>query len=133
MMKDFFHGWRRKVGIVTLVMACVVCGLWVRSFYIMDILAAGGSTRQHVVESVNGRIWWTAYLEGAEWEFSSTFVHRAFPPGYLETILPRKMLAEVEGGQFGQWIIPYWSITIPLTLLSAYLILWKPRKPSSPG
>jgi hypothetical protein len=26
------------------------------------------------------------------------------------------------------WHIPYWSLTIPLTLLSAYLILWKPRK-----
>lgn len=26
---------------------------------------------------------------------------------------------------------PYWSVTIPLTLLSAYLILWKPRKAKS--
>jgi hypothetical protein len=26
------------------------------------------------------------------------------------------------------WVIPYWSIVLPLTLLSAYLILWKPRK-----
>ena len=26
------------------------------------------------------------------------------------------------------WQIPYWFIILPLTLLSAYLILWKPRK-----
>lgn len=25
------------------------------------------------------------------------------------------------------WCLPYWSLTIPLTLVSAYLILWKPR------
>lgn len=25
-------------------------------------------------------------------------------------------------------MVPYWSIILPLTLLSAYLILWKPRK-----
>lgn len=28
-------------------------------------------------------------------------------------------------------IIPYWSVTLPLTLLSAYLILWKPRRRES--
>ena len=26
------------------------------------------------------------------------------------------------------WTFPYWSITLPMALLSAYLILWKPRK-----
>ena len=26
------------------------------------------------------------------------------------------------------WIIPYWSLVIPLTLLSAWLILGKPRR-----
>ncbi len=26
------------------------------------------------------------------------------------------------------WIVPYWSIVIPLTLLSAYLLLSKPHK-----
>ena len=30
-MGEFFHGWRRKVGIVTLVIACVFMAGWVRS------------------------------------------------------------------------------------------------------
>jgi hypothetical protein len=25
------------------------------------------------------------------------------------------------------WVIPYWSIVLPLAILSGYLILWKPR------
>ena len=29
--------------------------------------------------------------------------------------------------EFREWSIPYWSIAAPLTLLSASLILWKPR------
>ena len=29
--------------------------------------------------------------------------------------------------QFHHVVLPYWSITIPMTLLSACLILWKPR------
>lgn len=29
-------------------------------------------------------------------------------------------------------IVPYWSVTFPLTLLSAYLILWNPRKKPGP-
>jgi hypothetical protein len=28
------------------------------------------------------------------------------------------------------YTLPYWSIAIPLTLLAAYLILWKPRASS---
>lgn len=27
-----------------------------------------------------------------------------------------------------RWTVSYWSLILPLTLLSAYLILWKPRK-----
>ncbi len=30
-MREFFRGWRRKVGCVTLVMACGLMGLWIRS------------------------------------------------------------------------------------------------------
>ena len=33
----------------------------------------------------------------------------------------------LNGGRLNVWTIPYWSIVWPLTLLSAYLILSKPR------
>ena len=31
-MNEVFRGWKRKVGVVTLVLACVFMGLWLRSF-----------------------------------------------------------------------------------------------------
>ena len=34
----------------------------------------------------------------------------------------------VDGVTESSLFVPYWSLTVPLTLLSAYLILWKPRK-----
>ena len=30
--------------------------------------------------------------------------------------------------RFEEWVIPYWLLVLPLTLLSAWLILAKPRK-----
>ena len=30
-MREFFKPWRRKIGVVTLVMACVLMAGWVRS------------------------------------------------------------------------------------------------------
>jgi len=35
-MGDFFKGWRRKAGCVTLVMACTFAAAWVRSFIVED-------------------------------------------------------------------------------------------------
>jgi hypothetical protein len=48
-MHTFFYGWRRKVGVVTLVMACVFMGVWIRSRVAPDtitIFARNGSLAQ---------------------------------------------------------------------------------------
>jgi hypothetical protein len=36
-MREFFRGWRRKAGLVTLVMACAVMAMWARSRFINDV------------------------------------------------------------------------------------------------
>ena len=52
-----------------------------------------------------------------QWDWAGfTFGAEQFRPG----VMPLHRL-EI-------YAIPYWSIVIPLALLSAYLILWKPRK-----
>ena len=38
MMGEFFQGWRRKIGCVTLVMAFVLVLGWIRSFYVEDFI-----------------------------------------------------------------------------------------------
>ena len=37
-MSTFFHGWRRKAGCVSLVMASALMGTWERTFWATDIL-----------------------------------------------------------------------------------------------
>ena len=41
-MGEFFKPWRRKLGIVTLVLACVFMGGWVRSYSAHDALNIAG-------------------------------------------------------------------------------------------
>ena len=35
-MRELFRGWRRKVGLATLVMACLLMGAWARSYAVRD-------------------------------------------------------------------------------------------------
>jgi hypothetical protein len=39
-MHTFFHGWRRKAGLVSLVMALAMFGLWMRSMVHYDFFAS---------------------------------------------------------------------------------------------
>src|SRR5947209_2489025 len=43
-MNNFFHGWRRRAGCVTLVMACVFMAGWVRSFKTADLVGLYSDT-----------------------------------------------------------------------------------------
>src|SRR5689334_5674532 len=57
-MRDFFHGWRRKAGCVTLVAACIVTGLWVRTLFFADQLQCviGGRTN-YLISFRSGFCW----------------------------------------------------------------------------
>jgi hypothetical protein len=144
-MGDYFKPMRRKIGILTLVMACVFAGVWVRSEMIYDDFHLElPIDRRHTlaIESMFGRI-----------EVAATFYNtqrRRSPPAHFAT---QTITFNENEGDFefsncwlptikGVWgrldevdswsgyivVLPYWSITVPLTLLSAYLLLSKPRK-----
>jgi len=78
-MGEFFKGWRRKIGVVTLVLACVFAVDWMR---LADYSVKEGRTSD------------------VPW------------------------LPTVMHPQLG---VPYGWIVLPLTLLSGYLLLSKPR------
>ena len=146
-MGEFFKGWRRKVGCVTLVMACVVTLMWMRSLDIEDSLTESkelGTT--YFVGSRNQQLLW-AKQEGVFWKAkgvweehklgSSPFVSvqdyqsqsRKNWCGFRFEVGESEMRGPIVGKvRLVIVAIPYWSLVLPLTLLSAYLILWKPRK-----
>jgi hypothetical protein len=124
-MHTFFHGWRRKAGVVALVMALALMGGWIRSYALLDDVSFSTPWRSHCIVSASGKLSWVAGYE-EHWPLAWVTVSRIDDDGGLEALY------------FGEpsifdsrWIVSYWIPTIPLTLLSAYLILWKPRKRAS--
>jgi hypothetical protein len=125
-MHTFFHGWRRKTGVVTLVMSCALMGLWMRSQLITDTWCWSIGHETEVVISGDGMLSW--------WRLSTQRpVARFWNPGFVVQTSDGTRYANigdwgVELGLSDSMTVPYWPFVIPLTLFSAYLMLWKPRK-----
>ena len=131
---DFFKGWRRKAGLATLTMACVLMVGWMRSRVVSDEIMLTIHGRLHVIISENSRFsWFGAYgfspISSVDW--TSTVMplpepdsdsHRSVYFWVVDARMPHQRVC--------QWIFPYWSLVLPLTLLSAWLILWKPQTAS---
>ena len=153
-MREFFKPLRRRIGIVTLALACVFMAGWVRSVSLLeDICIHQDPFVAYRLISGESRIGWisvTANGSGAHLRFpfyNSSSVQNDglshFHPGAVQTSGSRFI-----GFEFGRFIprggdrrrpryyedvvvMPSWSIVIPLTLVSAWLLLSKPQKPIS--
>ena len=159
-MGAYFKPWRRKIGVVTLVMACVFMGGWLRSLWICDSVFFVKDGNLYSLNSANGKIDWKIdFVEKPD--VTVTWMRRPLEP-YLRTTeefskleaakkaklqkLQKELLAKPErlNTEMGQriaadldtrikrlqqrWVASYWSIVIPLTLISLWLLLSKPRK-----
>ncbi len=153
-MANFFHGWRRKFGVVTLVLACVFAAGWlstIRSpncvhfvWQTSDKTAFRFGTRnsQLVINSIDASL--SLYVSSginqaiAVWKDPTTSTLN-YPSQADNEIHWVFRFGGFDVGEYSQedpfefhfktWRFPYWSIVIPLTLLSAYLLLSKPRSP----
>jgi hypothetical protein len=148
-MHTFFHGWRRKAGVVTLVMALILMVAWVRSLMICDTIVAPRRGTLQFVQSFVGTVRWGRHswpggvpdgvpLPSTMW-MSSKLLDEQIAESFWKhrTIEWRWNWAGFDfaagdsaGERVERWAIPYWSLVIPLTLLSACLILQKARKRS---
>ena len=144
-MGEFFRGWRRKIGVVTLVMACVFMGGWVRSTIIGDFICIPfGNYISEEIGSVDETISWSHYSTAFPISWRTGDTKRPWDgggrindlSGICLTDSPKLGVgwgtAEVLSGQTMKPVkvtfilVPYWFITIPLTLLSLWLLLVKP-------
>jgi hypothetical protein len=128
---DYFTPWRRKFGVLTLVMACVFAAGWVRSISIEDQIQIKPPDRWHrflhVFESSHSVISWVALdMQFGEIQWQSAPVGADRETMLLEWF--PQYAERREKKYVKNWEVPYWSIVIPLTLLSAWLLLIDPRK-----
>ena len=140
-MGKCFHGWRRKAGCVTLLMACVFAAGWVRNYTVQDMLLIRRDQEHFhlLVSGHDGLIWMkivdvVGFSRGRPF-YDTDVADQSDPFEAINAEWRWKWL----GFQFGQgeeifqtpigfWIIPYWAIVIPLSLISAYLLLCQPRQ-----
>ena len=147
-MKDFFRGWRRKTGLVTLVMACLFATGWVRSELKYDFVTLTLRTTTFKIASLFSyiKLIRETALDKKRVQNTGPLLHwssgntsrivgpkRGWDEGYTvernSECFGFSCGSATRGGRrFEEWIVPYWSVVLPLTLLSAYLILSKSRQ-----
>jgi hypothetical protein len=128
-MREFFRGWRRKAGAVPLMMACVLTVPWMRSYITSDLIIFAMRDRQHVVWSKSGQFRWYSEDVMMQWAYPRKWI-RDYDPLTSRSLFPTVAMANPDDDPF-EISVPYWWFVLPLTILSAYLILWKPRKKES--
>lgn len=138
-MSEFFCGWRRKTGLVTLLMACVFMGLWVRSYQLIDMVGIPKSIGKHFLCSAPEGLVWIAHDYGADGRFEwvvlpvqltnvSSYFNRMRTKPHWEFCGLYAGKSDGEGSPFYMIAAPYWSLIAPLTLITTYLLLFKPHK-----
>lgn len=129
--REFFKPWRRRIGVVTLVLACVLMAGWVRSQSMADDIYFTAGDRRNHLRSAYGQFFWGGWPAEGRQSF-----HRS-----------SDRIADLEAEDFNwgsswfretppncsiHWATPYSYVTPFLTLLSAYLLLSKPRPATKP-
>ena len=151
-MGESFHGWRRKSGILILAIACVFMAGWMRGIMqLTDRVIIPWKTSYSVLFLNNCRIASASGItlchypkhernpgplpRLVEWEtYPATTPEnvkiskarlRASPEWVADGNWDCDWFGFVAGGAvyYSMIAIPYWSIVIPLTLLSAFLLL----------
>ena len=149
-MREFFRGWRRKLGVLTLGVAVVLMAGWVRSMTTHDWLYFPGHVsyesfqgllqRKHKYWVSKAPIQWRSE-RNHEYNKHKVFLGENADPHWQwnwfrfrfdddRRFSPVSESSGLRGIRI--WSIPYWSIVIPLTLLSAWLLCSKPRASAKP-
>jgi hypothetical protein len=118
-MNELFGGRRRKMGCITLVIACVFTGAWLRSRVVCDWVHIVAGQRIYRLDSQSGAICWRKLK----------FFTR--DPDSIR-LGSSELRTPGEDGTESRFAVPYSSLAVPLILLSAYLMLWNPKKTQTP-
>jgi hypothetical protein len=113
-MREFFHGWRRKAGSATLVLACLLATAWIRSSFTGDYVTLVIGKTKLAILSQEGTISVGVFRASGE------NPQDAPQTGWWTVKLPPTTIKFVHYG-YG---FPYWGLIVPLSLLSAWLLIW---------
>jgi hypothetical protein len=140
MTHGYFKPLRRKFGVVTLSLACAFMAGWMRSQTISESISFRGSpSRVHVLSSRASFLRWNCRGGDSPERF---YARTKFDHDSIAALVNDDLQIDhrwrmcgfqsvsgltPSGVPTAIWIIPFASIVIPLTLLSVWLLLSKPR------
>ena len=138
-MGEFFRGWRRKVGVVTLLIACALMAGWIRSLTHFEgvSLPVERMPNYFIVSWDSSLVWLTenAGVTGPYPQFKSRSItgddDRIFQSPYYEWRWKWYGFGFGVGTGSSLTVIPYWSVTIPMTLVSVWLLLISRQRQST--
>ncbi len=152
-MKDFFRGWRRKIGLVLLAMALLLTVGMLRSFVIQDEYWTILGGRMYGTDSANGE--WAIFREAASdydmrgcWYVHVGYRHAGQPQGSFTLPSYAEQWHRSAGGVSLRCFVnqtgelnrlgqprtfhvlrgPHWELVLVLTLFAAALILPSRRR-----
>lgn len=108
-MAIFLYGWRRKAGLVTLIIASTLCLFWVRSYQRIEGVTFPVSRISFDVYVSGGRVQILKWDRRLSWSFYSA------------------KIMKWSGPRDWKYGFPCWYVVVPPTLLSAFLLFIKPR------
>ena len=148
-MAEFFRGSRRKVGVMTLVLATAFMGGWVRSCNQVDFilifsmrskftLVSGHQAFCFLANHGSHRVRFQTRSSGETIIVGDEIQPYFFRPYYENKYIThddpvRVTILDTDSDSLSDSLIamtPYWSVVVPLTILAAFLILTKPRQPT---
>ena len=127
-MGKFFHGWRKKFGCVTLLLACVFAMGWVRSLFALDQFPFGTSCS---LRSDSGFIAVWILKTIPEEKENEMEIQPSIAEPFVYFSSHAKVSSQVDNDILRLEIrgVAYWVITIPLTFISLWMLLSNPCKP----
>ena len=158
MMFEYFRGWKRKAGLVTLLMACVFAACWIRSTLVQTTVSfpTGFTTFHEIIVGYGAIVWGRMFFRpgevqrGSEWtetkltkgvdsafellDDDTPWSVRFLGFGVSNFSVPNDLAESQQNDPIGisLVVIPFWLINFPIAAVSAWLLLSKRRQPTKP-
>ena len=157
-MGDYLKPWRRKIGVLSLVLACVCAAGWMRSRRIADSITYPVEKHRFdsLVSATGSLVWQRNHLVPQPAELEGAAVTGPISPIWQTSPISDEG-ADEDSGLIWSWrfcgfgiagsppeqdqelgmsatllYLPYWSVVLPLALLASYLLLSKPQLKKPP-
>jgi hypothetical protein len=128
-MFAFFKGWRRKAGLILLLITVLMACHWMRTWVAIDRAGVSLFGRVHEFQAGQGGVIYRSHVGSPQvsWYSSRPVQDGDYPPAYQAQVLSQHAKVFLNHARPVVWVVLHQWLVLPLTMSSALLILW-PRR-----